>query len=78
MRIIVLILAFAIPATLLAQENCGYPVSLLQSGFEAGEQPPTVVLLPSNIPLTLGVDGLIEGQNVGSELIQPRNLSWTG
>lgn len=70
MRIIAFILALTIPATLLAQENCGYPVSLLRSGFEAGEQPPTVVLQPSNTPLSLDVDGLTQGLNVGTELIQ--------
>lgn len=70
MRIIWFVFTLAISSTVLAQENCGYPVSLLQSRFEAGEQPPTVDLQPTNTPLTLGVDGLSNGQNIGTELIQ--------
>jgi hypothetical protein len=70
MRNIWCALAFALPAATFAQENCGYAVSLLQSRFEAGEQPPSVVLPPLNTPLTLGVDGLVQGQNVGTDLIQ--------
>lgn len=70
MRSFLLVLAISLSTSLLAQENCGYPVSLLQSRFEAGEQPATVDLQPTNTPLTLGVDGLVNGQNIGTELIQ--------
>ena len=54
----------------LAQENCGYTLSVLKSGFENGEQPPTVVLPSSNTPLTFAVDFPIQASTVGTEFIQ--------
>jgi hypothetical protein len=53
-----------------AQENCGYPSSVLKSGFEAGEQPASVPLPPDNTPLTITLDYPSNNQTVGSDTIQ--------
>ena len=52
-----------------AQENCGFPVSLLRSGFEAGEQP--LVVLPfDGTPLTVNIVSPIEGEVVPADKVQ--------
>jgi len=53
-----------------SQENCGFPVSLLKSGFEAGEQPSVVTLPPANTPLMLAVESPTQGSIVGTEFVQ--------
>jgi hypothetical protein len=53
-----------------AQENCGYPSSVLKSGFEAGEQPASVPLPPDNTPLTITLDYPTNNLTVGSDTIQ--------
>jgi hypothetical protein len=53
-----------------AQENCGYPASMLKSGFEDGEQPATVSLPPDTTPLALTVDYPVNNLTVGSDVIQ--------
>jgi hypothetical protein len=40
-----------------AQDQCGFPASLARSGFEAGEQPASVVLPIENTPLSITVQG---------------------
>lgn len=49
----VLLATLAYPLT--AQERRGIPLSLLVSGFEAGEQPPTATLPAPGTPPTLTV-----------------------
>lgn len=53
-----------------AQENCGFPVSLLRSGFEAGEQQPLVVLPIDGTPLTVNIVSPIEGEVVPADKVQ--------
>jgi hypothetical protein len=53
-----------------AQENCGYTLAVLKSGFENGEQPPTVVLPADTTPLTLTLDYPSNNLVVGSDTIQ--------
>ena len=57
-------------ATASAQEHCGYPVAILKSGFENGEQPPSVSLPPDNTPLVLTLDYPADNLTVGSDTIQ--------
>lgn len=70
MKKLLLISGVLISAVAGAQESCGYTLAVLKSGFENGEQPPTVVLPPSNTPLTLVVDAPIQSSTVGVEFIQ--------
>jgi hypothetical protein len=53
-----------------AQEHCGYPLAILKSGFENGEQPPSVILPAENTPLVLTVDYPTDNLTVGSDTIQ--------
>jgi hypothetical protein len=53
-----------------AQENCGFPVSLLRSGFEAGEQQPLVVLPIDGTPLSANIVSPTEGEIVPSDRVQ--------
>ena len=48
-----------------AQENCGFPVSLLRSGFEAGEQPSVAVLPPESTPVSIAIVGPANGAVTG-------------
>ena len=70
MEKLILLIVAMFSAFASAQENCGYPVSLTRSGFEDGEQPAFIPLLPSNTPLTLAVDGLVANSTVSTEFIQ--------
>ena len=67
-----------------AQENCGFPVSLLRSGFEGGEQQPLVVLPIDGTPLSVNIVSPIEGEVVPADKVQvygsltgPANLGVT-
>jgi hypothetical protein len=53
-----------------AQENCGYALAILKSGFENGEQPPLVVLPGETTPLTLTLDYPSNNLVVGSDTLQ--------
>ena len=53
-----------------AQENCGYSLSILKSGFENGEQPASAVLPAENTPLVLNLDYPGNNLTVGSDSIQ--------
>lgn len=53
-----------------AQEQCGFPVSLLKSGFEAGEQPASVILPVENTPISVTIQAPISGTTVGIDAIQ--------
>ena len=53
-----------------AQENCGFPVSLLRSGFEAGEQQPLVVLPIDGTPLSVNIVSPIEGATIPTGRLQ--------
>ena len=53
-----------------AQENCGFPVSLLRSGFEAGEQQPLVVLPIDGTPLSVNIASPTEGDILASDRVQ--------
>ncbi len=70
MRNLIIILGVLISTLTAAQENCGYPASLIQSGFEDGEQPAFVALAPASTPLTLTVDFPTNALNVGSDYVQ--------
>jgi hypothetical protein len=50
--------------------QCGYPVSLSASGFEAGEQPPYVELPDESTPLSMAVDYPGEGAVIRSSSLQ--------
>ena len=53
-----------------AQENCGFPVSLLKSGFEAGEQPAIATLPLDTTPLVVTLQAPANNLTVGSQTIQ--------
>ena len=53
-----------------AQENCGFPVSLLRSGFETGEQAQYVTLPGDTTPLTMTVDYPTQNLTVGLPALQ--------
>jgi hypothetical protein len=63
-------LALLLQSTANAQENCGFPVSLARSGFEDGEQPPSVVLPADTTPMNINVLGPLNGDSVGVSVIQ--------
>jgi hypothetical protein len=67
--------AFATPAQ--AQENCGYPSSVLKSGFEAGEQPSVVTLPLESAPVTVSLQFPAANITVQSDTIQVYG-SYTG
>lgn len=51
MKRVALLIAVAYACSISAHENCGYTTSLIKSGFENGEQPPTVQLPLDSTPL---------------------------
>ncbi len=53
-----------------AQENCGFPVSVLKSGFESGEQQPLVVLPIDGTPLSVNIISPTEGEVVPADRVQ--------
>ena len=73
----ILACALAVTTAASAQENCGFPVSLLKSGFEAGEQPSMVQLPPDTTPLTFTVDYPANNITIGTDTIQVYG-SYTG
>jgi hypothetical protein len=54
----------------IAQENCGYPTSLIKSGFETGEQPAQVSISGPSTPLTLSVTFPAEGSVIEGSSVQ--------
>jgi hypothetical protein len=57
-------------AGLNAQENCGFPMSLARSGFEAGEQPAFVTLPIDSTPLAVTITSPTEGEVIPSDRLQ--------
>ena len=53
-----------------AQENCGFPVSLIRSGFEAGEQAQFVALPADNTPLTINIANPLDGDVIPIDRVQ--------
>ena len=66
----ILACALAVTTAASAQENCGFPVSLLKSGFEAGEQQPLVVLPIDGTPLSINIVSPIEGATIPANRLQ--------
>lgn len=60
----------ALTSAAYAQENCGYALAVLKSGFENGEQPPTVALPSDSTPLMLNLDYPTNNLVVGSDTLQ--------
>jgi hypothetical protein len=54
----------------LAQENCGFPVSLARSGFESGEQPSIALLPAENTPISVTLAGPTAGATLGVSSVQ--------
>jgi hypothetical protein len=53
-----------------AQENCGFPISVVRTGFENGEQP-NLVVLPSDLtPLSLSITSPTEGEVIPLDQVQ--------
>lgn len=52
------------------QEQCGFPPSILKSGFEDGEQAPSVELPPDTTPIAVTFQGPADGSTVGVNAIQ--------
>jgi hypothetical protein len=65
---VLLLIAFS--SRLQAQENCGFPVSLARSGFEAGEQAQFVTLPIDGTPLSINIVSPTEGQVIGVDRLQ--------
>ncbi len=53
-----------------AQEICGFPTSLIKSGFERAEQPASAILPPENTAVSINVQGPANGSVVGVNAIQ--------
>ena len=70
MKKLLLISGIFIYAFAFAQENCGYPVSELRSGFEAGEQSNFVTLPPGSTPLSLTIASPTEGEVIPLDQLQ--------
>jgi hypothetical protein len=70
-------LTILLAGPVLAQENCGYRLSLFQSSFERGEQPPDMQLPPDSTPVKLSIDFPTDNLVVGSDTIQVHGL-YTG
>jgi hypothetical protein len=54
----------------LAQDQCGYPTSVHQSGFESGEQVSSVTLPADNTPLVVTINGPADGATVNINAVQ--------
>jgi hypothetical protein len=68
LRDIGLCLVFASSA--FAQENCGFPVSLIRSGFENGEQQQFVALPIDGTPLSVSITSPSEGEVITQTRVQ--------
>ncbi len=64
------ILALVVSSQVSAAESCGVNLTLMQSSFEAGEQPINAELPPDGAPLTLAVTYPPDGITVGAPSIQ--------
>jgi hypothetical protein len=68
LREIGLCLVFASSA--FAQENCGFPVSLIRSGFENGEQQQFAVLPIEGTPLSVNITSPVEAEVITQSRVQ--------
>jgi hypothetical protein len=67
MRRLLGLVATPLAAPVLAQENCGYRLSLAQSGFERGDQAPNAQLPSDRTPVTLSIDFPTDNLIVGTD-----------
>ena len=70
MKTLLFISGLLISAFASAQENCGFPVSLIRSGFESGEQAQFVALPAENTPLTINIIAPLNGDVIPIDRVQ--------
>ena len=70
MKKLLFILGVLVSTFVDAQESCGFPVSVLRSGFEAGERQPLVALPIDGTPLSVNIVSPIEGATIPANRLQ--------
>ena len=70
MKTLLFISGLLVSAFASAQENCGFPVSLIRSGFESGEQAQFVALPAENTPLTINIIAPLNGDVIPIDRVQ--------
>jgi hypothetical protein len=70
MKHLLLTIGMLITSNTNAQENCGFPLAVLRSGFESGEQQPLVVLPIDGTALSVTITSPNNGEVLGSDRVQ--------